>query len=59
MRTRKKRIGNNNPLPPVHKGEPKKADDQREVSGHPESIGGSRQGNIGHQYNPSEDHGHR
>lgn len=56
----KKHTGNKNPhLKPVHESEKMSNDSAQVVSGHPESQGGSREGNIGHQHSPETGRGDR
>jgi|GEM_PF-5291652 len=43
--------------PEVNKSSKKRSEGV--VSGSPDSVGGSREGNIGHQSNPNKGKGHR
>lgn len=55
----KKNTGNQDPhLKPVESGE-KKTDTGQTISGHPQSRGGSRQDNIGHEYSEETGRGDR
>jgi len=60
MRKPKKNTGNSNPkLKPVADGDKKSNNAGQVVSGHPESEGGSREGNIGHEHSPEAGRGDR
>jgi len=56
----KKNTGNQDPnLEPVSESDKTSNDSGQVVSGHPESKGGSREGNIGHQHSPESGRGDR
>ncbi len=59
MRKPKKETGNQDPhMKPVESGE-KKENTGQSIPGHPESKGGSRQGNVGHEYSSETGRGDR
>jgi hypothetical protein len=57
--TSKKHRNKDPNLKPVKESEKKENDSAQFVSGHPESQGGSREGNIGHEHSPETGRGDR